>query len=116
MRITIDLPPEQAVRVRTLLGGEDGARRLLLRVLGSVLDAAVPLTPSASLTDTRPEIPAAMSLAGDPIRLHSHDLPADTFEYEQADNTDSEDTGTQDGLGARGQGAPEGSPGTGDAG
>ncbi|MBB6049708.1 hypothetical protein [Armatimonas rosea] len=113
MRITIDLPPEQAVRVRTLLGGEEGARRLLLRVLGSVLDAAVPLAPSAALTDTRPEIPAAMSLAGDPIRLHSHDLPADTFEYEQADSSDSEDTRSQDGLRPGGEGALEGTPGAG---
>ena len=77
MRIIIDLPPEQAVRVRATLGGEEGARRLLLRLLGSVLDATAPIAPKPYLLDTRPEIPAAMSLAGDPIRLHSRDQPAE---------------------------------------
>jgi hypothetical protein len=114
VRIVIDLPPEQAVRVRKTLGGEDGARRLLLRLLGSVLDAAAPLATSPYLLDTRPEIPAAMSLAGDPIRLHLHDQPADTLEYEQADESDGESPGTQDGLGEAGQGALEGASGGGE--
>ncbi|WP_309722659.1 hypothetical protein [Armatimonas sp.] len=98
MRIVIDLPPEQAVRVRKTLGGEEGARRLLLRLLGSVLDAAAPMVPSSYLLDTRPEIPAAMSLAGDPIRLHLHDQPADTYGYEQAESDDADPSGAQDGL------------------
>ena len=68
MRIVIDLPPDQAARVRAALGGEEGARRLLLRLLGSVLDASAPLAPAPYAIDARPEVPAAMSLAGDPIR------------------------------------------------
>lgn len=68
MRIVIDLPPDQAVRVRVALGGEEGARRLLLRLLGSVLDAASPLALAPVAYESVPEVPAAMSLAGDPIR------------------------------------------------
>lgn len=68
MRIVIDLPPDQAVRVNATLGGEEGARRLLLRLLSSVLDAAVPVTAAPVAYESVPEVPAAMSLAGDPIR------------------------------------------------
>ena len=110
MRIIIDLPPEQAIRVRATLGGEEGARRLLLRLLGSVLDAAAPVAPNPYQIDTRLDIPAAMSLAGDPIRLHSHDQPADTYGYEQAESDDADPSGAQDGLGPGGEGAAEGTP------
>jgi hypothetical protein len=99
VRIIIDLPPEQAIRVRATLGGDEGARRLLLRLLGSVLDAASPVAPKSYLLDTRPEIPAAMSLAGDPIRLHLHDQPADTYGYEQANESDGEFSGAEEELG-----------------
>ena len=101
------------MRVRKTLGGEEGARRLLLRLLGSVLDAAAPMVPSPYLLDTRPEIPAAMSLAGDPIRLHLHEPPTDTLEYEQADENDGEPSGTQEELGPAGEGALEGASGAG---
>jgi hypothetical protein len=89
VRIIIELPPEQAARARAVLGGEEEARRLLLRLLGSVLDAAAPVAPRPYLLDTRPEIPAAMSLAGDPIRLHSNDQSAENTGYEQAEGDDS---------------------------
>lgn len=96
-----------------VLGGEEQTQRLLLRLLGSVLDAASPIAPKPYLLDTRPEIPAAMSLAGDPIRLHLHDQPADTFGYEQAESDDTDSARPQDGLGAGGQGAAEGASGAG---
>ncbi|WP_395091918.1 hypothetical protein [Armatimonas sp.] len=86
MRIIIDLPPEQAIRVRATLGDEEGARRLLLRLLSSVLDAAAPVAPNPYQIDTRLDIPAAMSLAGDPIRLHSHDQPTSIFESEEEED------------------------------
>jgi hypothetical protein len=113
VRIVIDLPPEQAIRVRATLGGEEGARRLLLRLLGSVLDAAMPVAPKTGLLDTRSEIPAAMSLAGDPIRLHLHDLPAENTGYEKADASDTEGSGEQEELGPGSEGAPKIAPGTG---
>ena len=56
------------MRVNAALGGEEAARRLLLRLLSSVLDAAVPVTAAPLPSEAFPEVPAAMSLAGDPIR------------------------------------------------
>ena len=112
MRIIIDLPPEQAVRARAVLGGEEEARRLLLRLLSSVLDAAAPVAPKPYLLDTRPEIPAAMSLAGDPIRLHLRDQPAENTGHEQADGFNAEGAG-EEGFGAGGERAAEGAEGNG---